>query len=95
MTAVVARELVAAVRVVVGIDTHRDEHVAVAIEQQVCVSPGVAPQRPVTYPGSWRGGSERRATFAPSGPSSLVPGGTLARLLAGRGFTFVEVNRLD
>ena len=34
MTAVVGREVICAVQVVIGVDTHQDEHVAVAIDQQ-------------------------------------------------------------
>ena len=34
MTAVVGLEAMCAVQVVVGVDTHQDEHVAVAIDQQ-------------------------------------------------------------
>ncbi len=34
MTAVVGREVICAVHVVIGVDTHQDEHVAVAIDQQ-------------------------------------------------------------
>ena len=34
MTAVVGLEAICAVQVVVGVDTHQDEHVAVAIDQQ-------------------------------------------------------------
>ena len=34
MTAVVGREVSCAVQVVIGLDTHQDEHVAVAIDQQ-------------------------------------------------------------
>ena len=34
MTAVVGHEVICAVQVVIGVDTHQDEHVAVAIDQQ-------------------------------------------------------------
>ena len=34
MTTVAGREVIAAVQVVVGVDSHRDEHMAVAINQQ-------------------------------------------------------------
>ena len=34
MTAVVGREVMCAVQVVIGVDTHQDQHVAVAIDQQ-------------------------------------------------------------
>ena len=33
MTAVVGREVLCAVQVVIGVDTHQDEHVAVASDQ--------------------------------------------------------------
>ena len=34
MTAVVGREFICAVQLVIGVDTHQDDHVAVAIDQQ-------------------------------------------------------------
>ena len=34
MTAVVGREVIHASQVVIGVDTHQDEHVAVAIDRQ-------------------------------------------------------------
>ena len=34
MTALTAREGSQAVRVIIGVDTHQDEHVAVAIDEQ-------------------------------------------------------------
>ena len=34
MTAVVGREVICAVQVVIGVGTHQDEHVAVAIDQR-------------------------------------------------------------
>ena len=34
MTTVAGREVISAVQVVVGVDSHRDEHMAVAIDQQ-------------------------------------------------------------
>ena len=34
MTAVAGREAICAVQVVIGVDTHKDEHVAVAVDQQ-------------------------------------------------------------
>ncbi len=34
MTAVLGREVMCAVQVVIGVDTHQDQHVAVAIDQQ-------------------------------------------------------------
>ena len=34
MKAVVSRVVIGAVQVVIGVDTHQDEHVAVAIDQQ-------------------------------------------------------------
>ncbi len=34
MTTVAGREVICAVQVIIGVDTHQDEHVAVAIDQQ-------------------------------------------------------------
>ena len=34
MTAVVNRKVICAVRVVIGVDTYQDQHVAIAIDQQ-------------------------------------------------------------
>ena len=34
MTAAASRELIRAVQVVIGVDTHQDQHVAIAIDQQ-------------------------------------------------------------
>ena len=74
MTAVAGREVFCAVQVVIGVDTHQEEHVAVAIDQQgVPVLLSATPQPAVTGIGSWNGGPENWVIFAPSGSRALVP----------------------
>ena len=69
MTAVFGSEVICAVQVVIGVDTHQDEHVAVAIDQQ-----GVRlAQRPATGMESSNGGPESWGRFAPSRSRALVP----------------------
>ena len=73
MTAVVGREVIGAVQVVIGVDTHQDEHVAVAIDQQGVRLAERYAQRPVTGMGSSNRGPESWVRFAPSGSRTLVP----------------------
>ena len=73
MTAIAGREVICAVQVVIYVDTHQDEHVAIAIDQQgVRLDQRYAP-RPVTGMGSSNGGPESWVWFAPSGSRALVP----------------------
>ena len=96
MTAVAGREVICAVQVVIGVDTHQDEHVAVAIDQQgVRLAERYAPATSDGY-----GELERWArklgevrAFGVEGTGSYGAG--LVRFLTGRGFTVVEVDRPD
>ena len=96
MTAVVGLEAICAVQVVVGVDTHLDEHVAVVIDQ-----PGVRLAERHTPANSygyrelerWSQDLGEVRAFGIEGTGSYGAG--LARFLSGRGFTVVEVNRPD
>ena len=96
MTAVAGLEAICAVQVVVGVDTHQDEHVAVAIDQQ-----GVRLAERHTPASSYGYGELERwshtlgevRAFGVEGTGSYGAG--LARFLTGRGFTVIEVNRPD
>ena len=84
------------VQVVIGIDTHRDQHVAVAIDQQG-VRIGEHPL-PVTTCGykeleRWSRSLGEIRTFGIEGTGSYGAG--VARFLTGRGYTVIEVNRPD
>ena len=96
MTAVVGREVICAVQVVIGVDTHQDQHVAVAIDQQgVRLAQRSAPATSCGY-GQLERWSRRLGevrAFGVEGTGSYGAG--LARFLTGRGFTVVEVNRPD
>jgi len=82
--------------VVVGVDTHKDEHVAVAVDQmgvRLC-------ERRVatTIPGAtdlerWACGLGGVVAFGIEGTGSYGAG--LSRFLTARGYTVVEVNRPD
>ena len=96
MTAVAGREVICDVQVVVGGDTHQDERVAVAIDQQ-----GVRlAQRYAPATSYWYGQLERWSrklgevrAFGVEGTGSYSAG--LALLLSSRGYTVVEVNWPD
>ena len=96
MTAVAGREVLCAVQVVIGVDTHQEEHVAVAIDQQgVRLAERYAPATSYGYREleQWsRKLGEVRASGV-EGTGSYGAG--LARFLTGRGFTVIEVNRPD
>ena len=96
MTAVAGREVMCVVQVVIGVNTHQDEHVAVAIDHQgVRLAQRYAPATSYRYGQLERWSrklSEVRA-FGVEGTGSYGAG--LARFLTGRGFTVVEVNRPD
>ena len=96
MTAVVGRGAISIGRVIIGVDTHQDGHVAVAIDQQ-----GIRLAERHT-PASSHGYSELERwsqqlgevrAFGVEGTGSYGAG--LARFLSSRGFTVVEVNRPD
>ena len=96
MTAVVGLEAIRAVQVVVGVDTHQDEHVAVAIDQQgVRLAERHAPANSYGYRGleRWSQKLGEVRAFGVEGTGSHGAG--LARFLSSRGFTGVEVNRPD
>ena len=83
-------------RVIVGVDTHRDEHVAVAID---CLGARLGQHRlPTTSSGyeglhCWASGLGEVVAFGIEGTGSYGAG--LARYLARRGRTIIEVNRPD
>ena len=96
MTAVAGREVICAVQVVIGVDTHQDEHVAVAIDQQgVRLAELYAPATSYGYGEleRWSRKLGEVCAFGVEGTGSYGAG--LARFLTGRGFTIVEVNRPD
>ena len=84
------------VQVVIGVDTHHDEHVAVAIDRQ-----GVRlgqRRSPATTRGygdleQWSRSLGEVSAFGVEGTGSYGAG--LARFLTGRGYAVVEVNRPD
>ena len=96
MTAVADREVMYAVQVVIGVDTHQDEHVAVAIDHQsVRLAQRYAPATSYGYGQleRWSRKLGEVRAFGVEGTGSYGAG--LARFLTGRGFTVVEVNRPD
>ena len=96
MTAVAGREVLCAVQVVIGVDTHQEEHVAVAIDQQgVRLAERYAPATSYGYREleQWSRKLGDIRAFGVEGTGSYGAG--LARFLTGRGFTVIEVNRPD
>ncbi len=96
MTAVAGREAICAVQVVIGVDTHQEQHVAVAIDQQgVRLGERHAPATSYGYREleRWSRNLGEVRAFGVEGTGSYGAG--LARFLAGRGFNVVEVNRPD
>ena len=83
-------------RVIVGVDTHRDEHVAVAID---CLGARLGQHRlPAASRGyeglhCWASGLGEIVAFGIEGTGSYGAG--LARFLAGRGRTIIEVSQPD
>ena len=83
-------------RVIVGVDTHRDEHVAVAID---CLGARLGQRRLPTAPRGyeslhcWASGLGEVGAFGIEGAGSYGAG--LTRYLAGLGQTVIEVNRPD
>ena len=85
-----------AVHVVIGVDTHQDEHVAVAIDRQgVRLGECRAPANTRGYGElkQWSQDMGEIAAFGIKGTGSYGAG--VARFLTGRGYTVVEVNRPD
>ncbi len=85
-----------AVQVVIGVDTHRDEHVAVAIDQQgVRLGQRRSPATTWGYGDleQWSRDLGEVSAFGVEGTGSHGAG--LARFLTGRGHSVVEVNRPD
>ena len=84
------------VQVVIGVDTHHDEHVAVAIDRQgVRLGQRRAPATTRGYGDleQWSRNLGEVSAFGVEGTGSYGAG--LARFLTGRGYAVVEVNRPD
>ena len=85
-----------ATKVIVGVDTHRDEHIAVAIDWLgAWLGQRRLPTSPRGYESlhSWASGLGEVVAFGIEGTGSYGAG--LARYLTGRGRTIIEVNRPD
>ena len=96
MTEVAGGQVNRAVQVVIGVDTHRDEHVAVAIDQQgVRLGQRRSPATTWGYGDleQWSRDLGEVSAFGVEGTGSYGAG--LARFLTGRGHSVVEVNRPD
>ena len=96
MTGVLGREGSRAVQVVIGVDTHRDQHVAVAIDRQgIRLGQHHAPATTFGYGEleRWSRSLGEIRAFGIEGTGSYGAG--VARFLTGRGHTVVEVNRPD
>ena len=96
MTEVTGHEGSGIVQVIVGVDTHQDQHVAVAVDRQgVRLAEHHSPATSYGY-GELEGWSRNLGevpAFGVEGTGSYGAG--LARFLIGRGFTVIEVNRPD
>ena len=96
MTEAVGHEGNGVVQVVIGVDTHQDQHVAVAIDR-LGVRLGEHRVPATTYGYAelerWSRNLGRVRTFGIEGTGSYGAG--VARFLTGRGHTVVEVNRPD
>ena len=96
MTGVVGREGSRAVQVVIGVDTHQDNHVAVAIDRQG-VRLGERQASATTFGYGelerWSRSLGEIHAFGIEGTGSYGAG--VARFLTSRGYTVVEVNRPD
>ena len=96
MTGFVGREGSRAVQVVIGVDTHQDNHVAVAIDRQgVRLGERQAPATTFGYGEleRWSRSLGEIHAFGIEGTGSYGAG--VARFLTSRGYTVVEVNRPD
>ena len=84
------------VPIVVGVDTHRDQHVAVAINQQgVRLGQRYAPATICGYGELERWSQSLGDIYAFGIEGTGSYGAGIARFLTGRGYTVVEVNRPD
>ena len=96
MIGVVGRECSRAVQVVIGVDTHQDQHVAVAIDGQG-IRLGQRHAQATTFGYGelerWSRSLGEIRAFGIEGTGSYGSG--VARFLTGRGHTVVEVNRPD
>ena len=96
MTAVVSPVSSRAVKVVIGVDTHKDQHVAVAIDERGVrlgekhVSVATCGYEELER---WSCNLGEIHSFGVEGTGSYGAG--VARLLTGRGYTVIEVNRPD
>ena len=96
MTAIDGRGVICAVQVLICVDTHQDEHVAVAIDQQgVRLAPSLRPATSYGYGQLERWSRKLGEVRAFGVEGTGFYGAGLARVLTGRGFTVVEVNRPD
>ncbi len=96
MRGVVGQQGSHAVDVVIGVDTHQDEHVAVAVDRQgvrLGEIHALATMCGYRELERWSRGLGEVSAFGVEGTSSYGPG--LARFLTGRGYAVVEVNRPD
>ena len=94
MTVVVGREVITAVQVVIGVDTHQDRHVAVAIDQQGArLAERYAPATTGGYRDMEQWSRKLGAVRAVGIEGTGSYGAGLARFMTGRGFTVIEVNR--
>ena len=96
MTGTVSHIYSRAVQVIIGVDTHRDQHVAVAIDQQgVWIGEHHLPVNTCGYKDleQWSRSLGEIRTFGIEGTGSYGAG--VARFLTGRGYTVIEVNRPD
>ena len=85
-----------AVQVIIGVDTHKDQHVAVAIDGQgVRLGENRVPTTTHGYEEleRWARRLGESRTFGIEGTGSYGAG--VARFLTGRGYTVIEVNRPD
>ena len=84
------------VQVIIGVDTHKEQHVAVAIDRRgVRLDEKHVPVATCGYEEleRWSRNLGRVHTFGVEGTGSYGAG--LARFLTGRGYTVIEVNRPD
>ena len=96
MTVAVGRGVITAVQVVIGVDTHQDQHVAVAVDQQgVILAQRYVPATTHGYRDLERWSRKLGAVRAVGIEGTGSYGTGLARFMTRRGFTVIEVNRPD
>ena len=96
MTGTAGREVSRAGQVLIGVDTHQDKHVAVAIDRQgVRLGERHSPAATCGYEDleRWSLALGDISAFGIEGTGSYGAG--VARYLTGRGYTVIEVNRPD